>query len=370
MSKDYYKALDVEKGASQEEIKKAFRKKAHKFHPDKPDGSEEKFKEVNEAYQVLGNEEKRSQYDQFGSDFGQQGGFGGGMNWEDFMNQARQGGGGQGAGFEGMGFGDIFSEMFGGGRRSSRARRGSDIEANMEITLDEAFKGITKEIEFYKTIKCEKCQGNKAEPGTPIKDCKECGGKGAVERVQQTILGAMRTQAVCPSCQGEGKKYETACSNCNGQGLEKKNVKTKVEIPQGIDNGQSLRITREGEAVSSGEPGDLYLHIRIKDKKNLERQGANLISEVEISPAEASLGTKLEVKLIDGKGDLKIPGGTQSGKVFKIRGKGMPQLHGHGRGDHLVEVTVKIPKKLSGKEKKLYKELLEQGEDKGGWFGR
>lgn len=377
MSKDYYKVLEVEKDASQEDIKKAFRKKAHQFHPDKPNGSEEKFKEINEAYQVVGNEEKRQQYDQFGADFNQQGGFGGGMNWDDFMNQARQGGGFSSSGFgvEGMGLGDIFSEIFGfggGGARASRRTRGGDIEADIEISLKDAFSGVTKEVEFYKTVKCGHCKGNKAEPGTPIKDCAECGGQGVVERVQQTILGAMRAQAKCPQCQGEGKKYETACKECSGQGVVKENTKTKVDIPRGIDHGNTLRINGEGEAAASGQSGDLYLHVRVKDSRDFERQGNDLLSEVEISPAQAALGTKVEVKNIDGSGSLKIPAGTQSGKVFKLREKGMPRLQGALRGDQLVEVIVKVPKKLSAKEKKLYKELADANKDnieKSGWFG-
>lgn len=379
MSKDYYKILDVEKGASQEEIKKAFRKKAHKLHPDKPGGSEEKFKEINEAYQVLGNEEKKSQYDQFGSDFNQQGGFGGGMNWDDFMNQARQGGGGfnsAGFGVEGMGLGDIFSEIFGfggGARGRSGARQGGDIEANMEISFKDTYTGVKREIEFYKTVKCGHCKGNKAEPGTPIKECSDCQGTGQKEQITRTILGAMRSVGACPTCQGEGKKHETDCKECGGQGIVKENVKTKVEIPAGIDNGQTIRIPQEGEAGMNGGPtGDLYLHIQVKKSKDFDRQEDDILSKTEISPAQAVLGVTVEVKTIDGAGELKIPAGTQSGKVFKIRGKGMPQLQGSGQGDQLVEVEVKMPKKLSAKEKTLYKELAELNKDKidkGGIFG-
>ncbi len=386
MGKDYYKTLGIEKGAGAEEVKKAFRKLAHQYHPDKAGGDEAKFKEINEAYQVLGNEEKRRQYDQFGADFEQQGGFGGGMNWEDFMRYARQGGsedfsaqGGPAAGwninFDGMGLGDIFGEIFGfsgrGGRGRRRTQRGQDIEANLEISLNEAFSGTVREVEFYKTVKCPHCQGNKAEPGTPIKDCPECNGRGIVERIQQTILGALRTQGVCPRCQGEGKSYQTPCSQCEGQGLAKETVKTKVEIPAGIDDGQMIRLNGEGEA-GQGQAGDLYLHIRVDGDEHFQRQGADLLSQTEISPAQAVLGTKVEVQNIDGSGSLKVPAGTPSGKIFKIRGKGMPHLRGASRGDQLVEVIVKIPKKLSAKEKKLYKELadLDQASrEKSGWFG-
>lgn len=391
-NKDYYKILGVEKGASQEEIKKAFRKLAHQYHPDKAGGDEAKFKEINEAYQVVGNEEKRKQYDQFGANFDQQGGFGGGMNWDDFMRAARQGGGQQGGfgGGDGQGFnfdfgdmggiGDIFGDLFGfgggrarGGRGGRRGRKGQDIEARVEITLEEAYSGTTREIEFYKTIKCPNCKGNGAEPGTPIKECSECHGQGAVDSVQRTILGMIRTQAVCPKCGGEGKTYKTACSECGGQGIVKKNVNTKVEIPAGIDSDQAIRVTGEGEAGSSGgRAGDLYLQIKIKKHDYFKRQGEDLLSEITISPAQAVLGTEVNVKTIDGEGELEIPAGTQSGKVFKINNKGMPQLQGSHHGDQLVTVIVNIPKKLSAKEKKLYQELAELNKDhvsKGGWFG-
>jgi len=390
-NKDYYKTLGVEKGASQEEIKKAFRKMAHQCHPDKATGNEAKFKEINEAYQVIGNEEKRKQYDQFGASFDQQGGFGGGMNWEDFMRQARQQGGAQQGGFGGFGdnngqgfnfdfgeggLGDIFGDIFGfggGSRRGKRARGGSDIEASLEITFEEAYSGVKKEVEFYKTIKCEHCSGNGAEPGTPIKDCKECGGQGQVEQLQRTILGAIRTYVVCPKCHGEGKTYKTPCKECGGEGLMKKNVRTSVDIPPGIDNNQTLRLSGDGEAGSKGgRPGDLYLHIRVKKHHGFKRKNDDVLSEVEISPAQAALGTTVDIQTMAGEGELKIPAGTPSGKVFKIKGKGMPHLQASGHGDQLVTVIVVIPKKLSAKEKKLYKELADaNGEtvDKSGWFG-
>ncbi|MFH0818941.1 MAG: molecular chaperone DnaJ [Patescibacteria group bacterium] len=383
MSKDYYKTLGVEKGASQDEVKKAFRKLAHQYHPDKPSGSEEKFKEINEAYQVIGNEEKRKQYDQFGADFNQQGGFGGGMNWEDFMRQARSGGGfnqqgGFSGGFEGVDLGDIFGEIFGfggGGSRGRHARssRGQDIEARFEISFRESFEGVTKEVEFYKTVKCEKCHGNGAEPGTPIKTCSSCNGQGQVEQITRTILGAMRSYAPCQQCGGDGKTAEKPCQQCGGEGLVKKNVRTKIEIPAGISHGQTIRVSGEGEAGSrGGHAGDLYLHISVKNDKHFRRENNNILTQTEISPAQAVLGVTVEIKTMDGTGELKIPSGTASGKVFKIKGKGMPHLSGSGRGDQLVEVIVAIPKKLSSSEKKLYQELIDleqSSKSKSGWFG-
>ncbi|MBU0732433.1 molecular chaperone DnaJ [Patescibacteria group bacterium] len=376
MGKDYYEILGVAKDAPQEDIKKAFRKAAHKYHPDKETGDEEKFKEINEAYQVLGNEEKRKQFDQFGSTFDQQGGFGGGMNWDDFMNYARQGGGQQGGfggaqGFSGgqvdMGdLGDIFSEIFSGFGFGGRSRRkagvahGNDIQVTVELPFKDAVFGTEQEMELYKTIKCPHCHGNKAEPGTPIKDCQECSGRGVVEKQSQTILGVMRSQAVCPACQGEGKIPEKKCSKCNGEGNIKDNVKVKVKIPAGIDNDQAIRLTGQGEAGSGGgQAGDLYVNVIVKPDPNFERQDFDVLTKAEISFPAATMGTKIEVKTLDGQGELKIPAGTQSGKIFKLKNKGIPKLHSSGRGDQLVEVIVKTPTKLSRKQKKLLMEFDE-----------
>lgn len=377
MAKDYYEILGVDKGASQEDIKKAFRKAAHKYHPDKETGDEAKFKEVNEAYQVLGNEEKKKQYDQYGSTFEDMGGFGGGMNWDDFMKYARGQQGGFGGspfgGAQGFGggvdmgdLGDIFSEILGGFGFGGRSRRkagvahGNDIQVNVELPFREAVFGAEKEIELYKTVKCPHCRGNKAEPGTPIKDCSECGGRGVVERQTQTILGVMRSQAVCPVCRGEGKIPEKKCTQCGGEGIVKDNVKVKVKIPAGIDNEQAIRLTGQGEAgMGGGEAGDLYVNVIVKSDPYFEREDFDVLTRSEISFPDAALGTKIEVRTLDGEGELKIPAGTQSGKIFKLRGKGIPKLNSSGRGDQLVEVIVITPTKLSRKQKKLLKEFNE-----------
>lgn len=384
MGKDYYKLLDVDKGASKEEVKKAFRKLAHKYHPDKETGDEEKFKEINEAYQVLGNEEKRKQYDQFGSSFDQQGGFEGNMNWDDFMNYARQGGaqqggfggaqgfrgaqgfGGQGQGVDMGDLGDIFSEILGGfgfggrSRRSSHVAHGSDIQVNMNLTFKEAAFGVDKEIELFKTIKCPHCHGNKAEPGTPIKECPKCKGKGVIEKDAQTILGMMRTQAVCPECDGEGKIPEKKCTECNGEGVKKENVKVKVEIPAGIDNEQAIRLNGQGEAGQhGGQNGDLYISVIVSPEKDFTREGFNIKTQTEISFPDAALGTKVDVETLEGTVELKIPAGTQSGKVFKLKNKGVPKLNSSGRGDQLVEIIVLTPTKLTRSQKKLLKEFGE-----------
>ena len=378
MSKDYYNTLGVSKGASKDEIKKAFREKAHVFHPDKPGGDEKKFKEINEAYQVLGNDEKRSQYDQFGSDFTQQGGFGGGMGWEDFMRQARQGGGfgfgdfsaGGGSAFGGdMGdLGDILGDLFGGGmgfgstRRRKQTTRGRDIEIDLHLDFKEAVFGADKQIEMMKLQTCEHCQGNGAEPGTKIMTCKACEGQGHVSKVQRTILGNIQTMAVCSECHGEGKANEKSCTKCDGQGRMKQKVQFKVQVPAGMDNGMSLKMTGQGEAgIKGGKTGDLYIHIHVKPDLNFKRQADNILSQAEISYSLAALGGKIAVKTIDGDVDLKIPAGTQSGKVFILKGKGVPRFQHYGRGDQLVEVIVKTPEKLSKRQKELLEELGTEG---------
>lgn len=249
MSKDYYNILGVGKTASKEEIKKAFREKAHLFHPDKPGGDEKKFKEINEAYQVLGNDEKRQQFDQFGSDFAQQGGFGGGMGWEDIMRQARQGGGSySNVDFDMGDLGDILGGMFGGGfgggSHRKRNTRGRDIEIDLHLDFKEAVFGADKVIELMKLQTCDSCNGNGAEPGTKIITCKACEGKGSVRKMQRTILGNIQTMAVCTECHGEGKTNEKNCAKCDGQGRSKQKVKIDIKVPAGIDNGMTSAASR------------------------------------------------------------------------------------------------------------------------------
>lgn len=370
MSKDYYKILGVEKSASHEEVKKAFRKLAHQYHPDKASGNEDKFKEINEAYQIVGNEEKRKQYDQYGADFSQQGGFGGGMNWEDYMNQARQSGANQGfaGGPQGVHFdmgdiGDIFSEMFGGafsggGRRQRNV--GSDIEVKVDLAFNEAVFGVEKEIELYIPRKCSHCHGEGAEPGSKVNSCETCGGQGVVEQLQRSILGAIRTRAVCPDCRGKGEKAEKSCTECTGTGVTKQKKVIKVKIPAGIEEGQAIRLSGEGEqAAYGGEAGSLYVRVRVDAHSAFKRDGSTVYSTVDISFAQAALGTKIDVETVDGNVEVKIPAGTQSGKVLKLKSKGAPELGRDHRGDHLLTVNVVTPSKLSKKEKKLFKDLAD-----------
>jgi molecular chaperone DnaJ len=364
VSKDYYKTLGIDKSANADEVKKAFRKLAHQYHPDKKGGDEAKFKEINEAYQVLSDEKKRAQYDQFGSAFehGQAGG-GGFSGFSGFNN------GGFNINMDDLGdmfggFGDIFG--FGGrGRSQSKARRGNDIETTLAIEFNEAVFGVEKEISLRKIITCDKCQGSGAEPGAKIETCKNCNGRGQVNRVQQTIFGQVQMQSTCPDCDGEGKKHSQNCTKCSGRGVVEDIVKLKIKIPAGIDNGESIRLTGQGEAgAKGGQAGNLYIKIRVKEDKRFERNGFDIASQAEIGFTQAALGDKMEVETVDGKVDLKIPEGTQSGTVFKLKGKGVPHLNSRGlwggdnkRGDHLVEIIIKTPKNLTKKQKEILKEL-------------
>lgn len=360
MGKDYYKILGVDKNASQDDIKKFFRKMAHQYHPDKKGGDEAKFKEINEAYQVLGNPEKRAQYDKFGSSFEHAqagGGFSGFEGFRDFSGFTN--------GFD-MGFddlndmfgniGDIFG--FGGGNRKTRARKGGDIQIDLTIEFSEAVFGAEKEISFKKRIICDRCNGNGAEPGSKVETCKTCGGAGRVMRVQRTILGNIQTQTVCPDCGGEGKKYSQKCSKCAGLGVAQDIIKIKVKIPAGIDNNETIRLSGYGEAGIKGAPaGDLYVKIKVNPDYRFKREGYDIIYRAEITVAQAALGDKIKIPTVDGDVKLKIPEGTQSGKVFRLSGRGVPRLRGRGRGDQLVEVVVKIPTSLTREQKRKLEEL-------------
>lgn len=358
MGKDYYKILEVDKNATAEELKKAFRKKAHKYHPDKEGGDEAKFKEANEAYQVLGNEEKRKKYDQFGSSFDQQGGFGGGMDWGDFMNQARSGGGGFSGGFGGIDLGDIFGDIFGGGGRKSRGpQKGNDIQVNLIISLKDAAFGMKKEIELYKHVKCDRCDGSLAEPGSKVETCSTCNGQGQVSKVQRTFIGNIQTSAVCHDCSGIGKKIEKKCSKCSGEGVVKEKEVIEIGVPAGIDSGSTIRFSGKGEAGQFGTAyGDLYVQVRIDEGKKFERHGDDILTKKKISFIQATLGDKVDVETLDGDVTLKIPSGTQPGTRLRMKDKGMTRFQRSDRGDMYVEVEVEIPKKLSRKQKKLLEE--------------
>ncbi|MBU2566908.1 molecular chaperone DnaJ [Patescibacteria group bacterium] len=357
MSKDYYKILGVEKSASEEEIKKAFRRKAHEHHPDKKSGNEQLFKDVNEAYGILGDKERRAKYDQFGSAAFENGGFNpgaGGFGGFDF-NQ-----GGFNINMDDMGdLGDILGGMFGfGGGRGSRQKRGRDLEMEINLEFKEAVFGTEKEISVYTNSACEKCQGSGADPSSEIKTCSTCNGAGRIQKAQQTMLGTINTVVTCPDCHGQGKKAEKSCSDCNGTGMQKKEKKLKIKIPAGMNNGEALKLTGEGDYPGAGgKAGDLYIRVKVKSDSNFIRQDHNIISTSYIPFSIMALGGKVDVETVDGPVVLKIPSGSESGSVFKLKGKGVPYLSGYGRGDHLVTVLPDVPKKLSREQKKILEDL-------------
>lgn len=362
MNKNYYDILGVPKSANGDEIKKAFHKLAHQYHPDKAGGNEEKFKEINEAYQVLSNKEKRSQYDQYGQTFSGAGSQGGGFNgFGGFQN-----GQGYNVNFEDLGdifgsFGDMFG--FGGhGQRSSQTARGSDLEMTLEIEFLEAAFGAEKKVKFRKDVACKHCNGSGVEPGAKIDTCPICHGHGRVNKVQKTIFGAMQIQSVCDACGGKGKKASQNCTICRGSGVNKENVELNIKIPAGINNGETIKYSGQGEAGKNGSAaGDLYIHFRIKPDKRWERNGYDLKSKLEISFSEATLGAKKIVETIYGQETIKIAEGTQPNLVINLKGKGIERLKGSGKGDHLVEIIVKVPNSLNRSQKKAIEELQSIG---------
>jgi len=362
MANDYYKTLGVEKGASDDEIKKAYRKLAHKHHPDKSGGDEAKFKEINEAYQVLSDKTKRAQYDQFGQNFNQSGG-GGGQGFGGFDFSGFQGFGGQQGGFEfgGGDFSDIFSDIFGGGRGSSNQKAGQDIQVDTEISFEEMVNGVRKEFRLYKRMTCDHCYGTGGEPGEKEETCATCKGRGKIQRTVRSILGTFSQTSTCPTCNGKGKIYSKKCSKCGGDGRVRQEEVVQVEIPAGIFSGQTISAQGKGEAGEAGAPaGDLYVNVHILPHKKFKREENNILSTEKISFAQAVLGDKIEVETVDGKVKMKIPDGTQSGELFRIRDKGAPILGRRGRGDHLVKIIVEIPKKLSREQKRLIEQLREE----------
>lgn len=367
MSKDYYKILGVEKNATADEIKKAFKKAAMQYHPDRPGGDEKKFKEVNEAFQILNDADKRAKYDQFGSDFEQQGGWGGaGGSWEDIMNAFRQqGGGGFGnVNFDfGGGMGDIFGDLFGGGGRGGRSRRtqGRDIQVDVEIDFKEAAFGVERELNLRKQSACDVCSGSGAEPGSKMEKCGTCHGQGQVVQVQRTFMGNMQTVATCPNCHGRGEHPSKKCKHCGGNGVLAKSQTVKVKIPAGIDEGQSIRLSGYGEvAPHGGGAGDLYVQIHLRAQKLFHREGVDVYTESEISFAQAALGDKIDIETIDGPLKIVVPEGTESGALIRLKGHGIQHLNRATRGDHYVKVKIRVPRKLSRDARKKLEDLKDQ----------
>lgn len=360
---DYYQVLGVTKSASEDEIKKAFHKLAHKYHPDKG-GDEKKFKEINEAYQVLSNKEKRNQYDQFGRVF--DGGMPGGNQGQGFDFNWAWGNQNQNQEFDFGDLSDVFEDFLGfGGRRTTRKdnKKGKDIQVDIEIPLERTLKETVEKINLAKTVVCHRCKGNGAEPGTKIKECFSCRGTGQVQQVKKTFLGSYTTVTVCPSCQGEGTSPEKPCNVCRGQGRIKGEETIDVFIPAGIDTNQVIKIEGKGEAgKKGGKTGNLYVRIFVKKHNIFERREDDLYTLVQIGFSQAAMGDEIEVSTLEGtKILLNIPAGTESEKVFKISGKGIPHFGGYGRGNLYVELKIKTPKKLSRKQKELLEQLKKEG---------
>jgi molecular chaperone DnaJ len=364
--RDYYEVLGVGKSASADEIKKAFRKAAVQHHPDKEGGDETKFKEINEAYEVLKDQQKRQRYDQFGHAGvgGAAGGGGGGGNpFEGFG-----GFGGQNVHFDfgDGGLGDIFGQFFGGQSAGRGPRRGRDIETNLTLTFEQAVFGVEENITLDMDDECSHCHGSTVEPGYSMKTCPTCKGAGQQTRVMNTVFGPIQQAVTCDTCKGKGKIPEKVCSVCRGKGTERRKQTIKLKVPAGIDDGATIRLKERGEAVGDGARGDLYVHIRVKAHKRFTREGDIVLSEEHISMIDAALGIEIEVETVDGTVLMKVPAGTQSGTDFKLSGHGVPHLRADSRGPHIVSIIVDTPTKLSKKQK----ELLEQfgGAKKRGFF--
>jgi molecular chaperone DnaJ len=340
--RDYYEVLGIDRSASEVEIKRAFRTQARKFHPDvnKDPGADVRFKEINEAYEVLSDPQKRQMYDRYGHN-------------------------GPGAGFGDIGgFADIFESFFGGGSRRGGQRgpqRGSDLRYDLTITFEEAVFGTEKDLDIPALTICEHCGGKGAEPGSGARVCPRCQGSGELRRVQQSVFGQFVTVVMCEACGGEGQVMAAPCTECQGQGRVRSNKKLHVRIPAGVDRGQQIRLAGEGEiGPKGGPPGDLYVVLDVADHALFTRQGYDIYYELPLNIAQATLGAQLEVPTLDGEETLKVPPGTQHGKTFRIRGRGVPHLRSDARGDMYVVANVEIPSKLTGKQRELFRELARE----------
>lgn len=362
--KNYYDILGVTKNASKDEIKKAFRKLAHEYHPDKKNGNSDKFKEINEAYSILSDEKKRAQYDNFGqySANGQSG-----FSWDDFAKAQ----GGQASGFDFSGFtggspfgadfdiGDIFGEFFSGGR-NSRVKRGRDISIDVELSFEEAVFGVERVFLINKVSSCDVCGGTGGKKGTEMVNCKTCNGKGTIREQKRTIFGSIEMAKVCDTCGGVGKIPKDKCSSCDGLGILKKQEEVKIKIPAGIDNGEMIRLSGAGEAIKGGVPGDLYVKVHVKKHKTFHKEGNDLLMNMEVKLTDTLLGAVYDIETLDGLVKVNIPEGTNTGDMLQIKNKGVPMGSGK-RGDILIKVKVNIPKKLSKSAKEVINKLKEEG---------
>ena len=348
---DYYEVLGLEKGATKEEVKKAFRKLAAKYHPDKQTGDEAKFKEISEAYAVLGDDKKRAEYDTYGHAFqgagGGQSGFGG-FNWADFQ---------QGDGSFELNINDIFGDVFGGG--GQRRARGRDISIDIELSFPESIFGTQRKVLVTKNNTCTTCDGSGAKKGTDYTNCTTCNGNGRVRETRRSIMGTFQTVRECDVCNGSGQIPKEQCDTCRGSGVVRSEDEIEIAIPAGIQNGEMIRMTGRGEAIFRGTPGDLYIKIHVKPHTTITRDGATLSTTLHIKLSDALLGNTYSVETLDGVVEIKIPEGVKHGEMLRIKGKGVPQ--GNARGDFMVKVYIDIPQKLSRKARKLIEELRSEG---------
>lgn len=360
-TKDYYKTLGVDKKASKDDIKKAFRKLAHKYHPDKGSGDDAKFKEITEAYAVLGDDKKRREYDTYGQAFpgGAPGAGQGGSPFGGFdFSQFQQGFGNGNVEFD---FGDIFGDIFGGGRGArTQTPRGRDISIDLEIPFKDALFGTTRAVLLAKVSTCQLCRGTGGKPGTELETCSTCGGSGRIHETRNSILGQFTSVRACDACDGSGKLPKEKCPECKGHGVHRKQEEIKITIPAGIDNGEMIRLARQGEAVKAGIAGDLYIKVHVKPHAVFRREGMNLVMDLPVKLTDSLLGTTVSIETLEGKMlEVKIPPMKRAEELLRVRGKGVP--FGGGHGDLIIRLEVALPHKLSGKARKTVEELKTEG---------
>jgi len=359
MSSDYYQVLGVDKKASKDDVKKAFRKLAHKYHPDKQGGDEKKFKEISEAYAVLSDDKKRAEYDAYGRVF-QGGGNAGGQGFEGF-DFSQFGGFGGAQGFD-INIDDLFggfSDIFGGGR--AREKRGRDISIDIELTFKESVFGVERHVLLTKDSQCSRCGGNGAEPGTKTKTCPTCNGKGQVVESQRSPFGTFSVSRQCETCHGKKEVPEKACTTCKGRGVERREEEIVIAVPAGIDNGQVIRMSQMGEAVLDGKPGDLYIKVHVAADKNFRKEGLNIVTEMPVKITDALLGADYTLDTLDGPTTVTVPPLRSTDEILRIKGKGVPTGQNNRRGDLLIRVRVEFPHKISKSSEDLLKKLKEEG---------
>ena len=370
MPKDHYKTLGIDKNASKEDIKRAFRKLAHEHHPDKNQGKDTKFKEINEAYSVLSDDNKRKMYDTYGSADPGAGGFGGfnGQGGQGFggfdFSQFTQGGGAAGQNFE-FDLGDIFGEFFGGRQQASqaRAKKGRDIQIDATITFKESIFGTNKEIKLDKDALCEVCKGSGGKPGSGTSTCSTCAGQGKVNEVKRSFMGTFNSTKICPTCHGAGTIPKEQCAECHGKGVKHKKETLTLKVPAGIENGETLRVSGHGEAVAHGSTGDLYITLHVQEHPVFEKKGNNLVMDLKVKVTTALLGGEATIETLDGSLTVKIPQGVEHGEILRVKNQGVP-LDGSAngkRGDLMITVHIDVPKKISKAAQKLIDELKKEG---------